>query len=62
MSQHITMSKNTLRLLRFLVRYPITWHSIGPDSRRAARRLAELELVDYDSATHQARLWLNRTP
>ena len=50
------MTKQQARLLRFLIRYPEGWHSVGPDSRATVKRLAELGLVEWDSITKQARL------
>ena len=54
------MRGNTLRLLRFLLKYPNSWHSIGSDSRRASKRLSDIGLAEYDTATKQARLAISR--
>ena len=55
------MSRNQLRLMKFLLKFPRDWHGIGPDSRRCARNLASLGLLEWNEERKQARLALGES-
>ena len=54
------MAPNTLRLLKFLIRFSDSgWHSIGEDSYSAVEELEEMGLVEvskWPDSTWQAKL------
>lgn len=47
-------SQEQIRLLKFLMKYPRGPHTIAPDTRATAKKLAALGLIDYDPDTKQA--------
>lgn len=55
------MGKHMLRLLRFALRYPDSWHTYGTDRStvNAVRRLSELGLLECN-AVRQFRLRLGQ--
>lgn len=50
------MSPAQARIMRYVIRYPFTWHTAGADVRRTVRSLAWYGVIEWNPSTHQFRL------